>query len=91
MLIDKLPNDIICGYCSNYATLVENNRTMSISGITINVDVLSYDCSACGESFTTTESDTISLYRYQNRLRINNRRRYRILKIKKCLDNLTQK
>lgn len=84
----KLPKVLVCARCTKAAVLVKKLAT--ITNTQVQFDLLSYDCS-CGESFTTTESDTISLKNYTSSRRINNRRELRKERIAKCLDNPIKK
>jgi len=83
----KLPKHIDCPSCRKKALLVSKLAEQTKY---IHFDLLSYDCS-CGESFTTTESDTASLKNYQSARNSYNRRELRKEKIIKCLDNLIKK
>lgn len=58
MLTRNLPDKQQCAFCSSDAILEEQDY----NGI---CNVLVYYCSKCKNGFTTTESDTISVYRIQ--------------------------
>ncbi len=83
-----LPKVLVCASCTKAAVLVKKLATITNSQVQF--DLLSYDCS-CGESFTTTESDTISLKNYTTSRRIHNRKELRKEKIIKCTDNQIEK
>jgi len=87
MLKDNLPKDIDCPFCNKISVLSEENRSFvnnHISGngnlYPIHINALIYRCD-CGESFTTTESDTITLKRIDSKLNSIKR----TIKIKKIL------
>jgi len=85
MLKDDLPKIMSCPSCEKKAVLVDKECTAGKNGIVF--DLLSYDC-ICGESFTTTETDTISLNRFTKANRIHNGRELRKTKISRCIKSL---
>jgi len=71
MLKDNLPKYHDCSFCgSGTAILIERKCT---AGKSVTFDLLTYQCT-CGESFTTTETDTISIRRFTIASRIQGRR-----------------
>ena len=79
-MLEKL---IHCPTCGVESILIENTNDIYINkiGKYISVDMLSYDCKFCNESYTTTESDTITLNRIQSKIRSEVRKD----KINKCI------
>ena len=71
-----------CPFCGDYAILREIDSI--INGI--NLRILSYECDRCRESFTTTESDTITVYRHNKAKRIFNRNKNRKNILKKIYE-----
>jgi Zn finger protein HypA/HybF involved in hydrogenase expression len=67
-MLEKL---IHCPGCGVESMLIENTNDIYINriGKYISVDMLSYDCKFCNESYTTTESDTITLNRINSKIR----------------------
>ncbi len=87
MLKDNLPKTIDCPSCDKISFLVEENRVFVKNHISVNgnlypihINALIYRCE-CGESFTTTESDTITLKRVDSKFNSIKR----IIKIKNIL------
>jgi len=80
MLPKNIPHSIGCPFCQGIADLEwqKNSTSMSMSFF---YDHLSYYCKTCKNAFTTTDSDTISLKRYQ----VKKRSVYRKNKIKKII------
>jgi len=74
---------IHCPGCGVESMLIENTNNIYINriGKYISVDMLSYDCKFCNESYTTTESDTITLNRINSKIRSEVRKD----RINKCI------
>lgn len=62
---------ICCPTCGVESILEENTNDIYINRISryISVNMLSYDCKSCKESYTTTESDVITLNRINSKIR----------------------
>ena len=58
--IGNLINEMNCPYCSGKVLKTEVEAAYGI----VKYSMISYICNICMESFTTTESDSISLDRY---------------------------
>lgn len=71
-----IEQQINCATCNGKARLEEYENGMYIDRIKkkIMVDMLSYVCDACKNSFTTTESDTIVVNRISKRIRSEQRK-----------------
>ena len=67
ILTQNLPDKQPCAFCSSDAILEEQDY----QGI---CNMLVYYCHNCKQGFTTTESDTISVYRIQSAQRKRKRR-----------------
>lgn len=78
ILVRDLPKTQDCGFCDNVSVLEEQDY----QGI---CNILVYYCSKCKNGFTTTESDTISVYRIQTAQRKIKRRTKRKEIIKQIL------
>jgi len=79
-MIEKVVND--CPLCDGGPmNLIEYNNLVYCARLNRKVSViwLSYECTTCGDFFSTTDSDTISMRRYDIRVRIE----FRKLKINK--------
>lgn len=76
-----IEQQIRCPMCGSNARLEEYENDMYIDRIKkkIRVNILSYACGACTNSFTTTESDTIVVNRINKVIRSEQRK----IKIKK--------
>lgn len=83
---DKLQKIVTCGLCGKTAVLTEKQATVGKTGTTF--DLLSYECTSCKESYTTTETDSISLNNYTKATRIHNRKELRKKKISRCIKHL---
>ncbi len=79
MITQNLPNTHLCSWCASNAILEEQDY----QGI---CNVLVYYCHNCKNGFTTTESDTISVYRIKSAQRKRKRRNKRKEKIKNILN-----
>jgi len=79
MLAQNLPNSHPCSFCSGTAILEEQDY----QGV---CKILVYYCNGCKNGFTTTESDTISVYRIKSAQRKRNRRIKRKEKINNILN-----
>ena len=68
----NINKSIGCPGCDRVAILIERNTIFFNRNhgrnYKISLDVLIYECE-CGESFTTTEIDTITFNRYNSKLR----------------------
>jgi hypothetical protein len=60
-----IPERTLCPYCSRDIPLAEHENEVSSAklGRKVKAMVLFYECGGCGQSFTTTESDTESMRR----------------------------
>ena len=60
-----IPESIPCPYCGGDIALAERESEVSAIklGRKVKAIVLFYECAECGQSFTTTESDTESMRR----------------------------
>ena len=76
-LPSSIPHSIRCHYCLTFNQEAKLKWTCDWSS----TKYLSYYCDKCKNGFTTTESDTISLNRY-------NLNKIRIQKIKKIYENM---
>lgn len=76
-----IEQQINCAVCVSKAILEEYENDMYIDRIKkkIKFKMVSYICKSCGESFTTTESDTIVVNRINKAIRSEQRK----MKIKK--------
>ena len=79
ILTQNLPDKQQCAFCSGDAILEEQDY----QGI---CNMLVYYCHNCKNGFTTTESDTISVYRMKSAQRKNKRKKSRKEKIKNILN-----
>lgn len=79
ILTQNLPDKQPCAFCSSDAILEEQDY----QGI---CNMLVYYCHNCKQGFTTTESDTISVYRIQSAQRKRKRRISRKEKINNILN-----
>ena len=71
-----IERQINCAVCNGKAMLEEYENGIYIDRIKkkVVVDMLSYACDACKNSFTTTESDTIVVDRINKRIRSEQRK-----------------
>lgn len=82
-MLDKIIEN--CPLCDGGPmNLTEHGTSLFSSKLVMKVDVIwiSYECESCGDFFSTTESDTISLRRYDIKVRCE----FRKLKIDKIND-----
>ena len=79
---NELITNINCAFCNRLAKLCENHTRTFANSIQefVSYSYLSYDCE-CGESWTTNESDTISVSRYRLKIRSSKRKK----SINKCI------
>ena len=71
-----IEQQINCAVCSAKAILEEYENEIYINSINkkIKFKMVSYICKSCGESFTTTESDTIVVNRINKEIRSEQRK-----------------
>lgn len=71
-----IEQQINCAVCNGKARLEEYENGIYIDRIKkkIMIDMLSYVCDSCRESFTTTESDTIVVNRINKKIRSDQRK-----------------
>ena len=79
ILSTTIPKTQNCAFCDNVSILEEQDYQ------SISKALLVYYCSKCKNGFTTTESDTISVYRIQSAQRKIKRRTKRKEIIKQIL------
>lgn len=67
---------ILCPYCGGDIPLAERESEVSSAklGRKVKSMVLFYECEVCGQSFTTTESDTESQRRFRASMRRETRK-----------------
>lgn len=63
---------IECPYCDGYATSQRQSKDLTYRKEVFRVVAHYYKCEKCGEEFTTTESDTITLMQAHNQYREKN-------------------
>lgn len=75
-LRSMIDQEINCAVCNGKARLEEYENGIYIDRIKkkVMIDMLSYACDACKNSFTTTESDTIVVNRINKEIRSEQRK-----------------
>ena len=73
---NHIPKYIDCPYCMGMAGISNAERDIYSRRLNKNVrvSVLSYECRHCGENFTTTESDTVSMLRVHRKVKAETRK-----------------
>jgi transcriptional regulator NrdR family protein len=73
---NHIPKYIDCPSCMDKAAIadVETDIYSRRLNRNVRVRVLSYECKRCGESFTTTESDTVSMLRVHRKVKAETRK-----------------
>lgn len=71
-----IPERMLCPYCGRDMPLAEheNEVTSSKLGRKVKAMTLFYECADCSQSFTTTESDTESMWRVRTNIRRETRK-----------------
>lgn len=63
----SLPEELDCPFCDGTSKLHNKNQPYVFKGVKRNGVLYFYKCEECDESFTTTESDTLSLSTYDTK------------------------
>ena len=59
---NNLPKQLDCPFCENgIADLMQKQTTLYVEGVSKTATKYYYECSTCKETFTTTESDELTV------------------------------